>query len=197
MVPALPGQQFEKVLATLRELTRGPAEEGAGGEDDVSLTGIEDRYHGLLVGPCDSEVAETEPQSPLVDEIGVGDEDAFDCTYEEWTQHLRSDVARAAEERSHGASPTPPGDSDIAQRVQQAMTSGLEDGTRIESHRDGWVVVDRFQSYLTDPEDGSWIVDPDDEDMPLAVFSSAEVAYRARGVLSRRPRREPSDGRRC
>ena len=59
------------------------------------------------------------------------------------------------------------------------MTSGLEDGTRIEPHGDGWGVVDRFQSYLTDPEDASWIVDPDDEDVPLAVFPTAEAAYRA------------------
>ena len=59
------------------------------------------------------------------------------------------------------------------------MLFGLENGTGMESHGDGWVVVDRFQSYLTDPEDASWIVDPDDEDVPLAVFSSSEAAYRA------------------
>ena len=143
------------------------------------LTGIEDRYHGLLVGPCDPSAAETEAECPLVDEIGVGDEDAFDCTYEEWVEHLRGDVLRAAEEKSHKPSPVPPGDAGIAERVQQAMTSGLEEGTRIEPRGDGWVVVDRFQSYLTDPEDASWIVDPDDEDMPLAVFPTPEAAYRA------------------
>ena len=30
-----------------------------------------------------------------------------------------------------------------------------------------------------DPEDASWIVDPDDEDMPLAVLPTAEAAFRA------------------
>ncbi|MHC4176694.1 MAG: hypothetical protein ACYSWU_04265 [Planctomycetota bacterium] len=59
------------------------------------------------------------------------------------------------------------------------MTSGLEDGTRIEPHGDGWVAIDRYGSFLTDPEDASWIVDPDDEDMPLAVFPTAQAAYRA------------------
>ena len=170
------GEELEEVLATLRELIRGPADEG---EDDEFLTGLEDCYYGLLVGPCDREAAETEAECPLVDEIGVGNEDAFDCAYEEWAQYLRGDVLRAAEEKCHKPSPPPPSDADIAERVQQATASGLEDGTRIEPHGDGWVVVDRFQSYLTDPEDASWIVDPDDEDVPLAVFPTAEAAYRA------------------
>lgn len=57
------------------------------------------------------------------------------------------------------------------------MTSGLEDGARIEPDGDGWVVVDRFRSYLTDPEDASWVVDLDDKVTPLAVFPTAEAAY--------------------
>lgn len=101
-----------------------------------------------------------------MDGIGLGDEDAFDCTYEEWGEHLRGEVLRAAEEETYKPSQPPQGASDIAGRVQQATASGLEDSTRIEPHGDGWVVIDRFQSYLTDPEDASWVVDPDDEDMP-------------------------------
>lgn len=65
--PGPSGQQLEKVLAMVRELTRGPADDGESDQHDEFLTGIEDRYHGLLVGPCDSEVAEMEAQSHLVD----------------------------------------------------------------------------------------------------------------------------------
>ena len=38
---------------------------------------------------------------------------------------------------------------------------------------------DSFWSYLSEPEYASWVVDPDDEDVPPAVFSTPEAAYRA------------------
>jgi hypothetical protein len=55
----------------------------------------------------------------------------------------------------------------------------LEDGTKIEARGDGWVVIDSFYSFLLDPEDASWVVGEDDEDMPPAIFPTAEAAYRA------------------
>ncbi len=173
------GKQLEEVLATLRELTRGPADDG---EDDEFLTGIEDRYHGLLVGPCDPSTAETESECPLVDEIGVGDEDAFDCTYQEWVAHLRADVHEAAENRAAQAPPpdavgeAKPGPSE---RLKQAQTSGLDDGTRIEAREAGWVVVDSQGFFLADPEDADWVAEEDDEYVPAAVFESPEAALRA------------------
>lgn len=187
------GKRLEEILSTLRELTGGPANESETGEGDDLLAGIEDRYHGLLVGPCDPSAAETEAECPLVDEIGVDDEDAFDCTYEEWGEHLRGEVLRAAQEKSHKPSPPPPGDSDIAERVQQATASGLEDGTRIEPRGDGWVVADRFRSFLVDPGDASWVAGDDEEDMPPAVFPTPEAAYqawaRAQAIAAGRARR--------
>ena len=68
---------------------------------------------------------------------------------------------------------------DLAERLRQAQTTGLEDGTRIEARGNGWVVVGSFFSFLVDPEDAAWVVDEDDEDMPPAVFPTAEAAYRA------------------
>ncbi len=47
----------------------------------------------------------------------------------------------------------------------------------------GWVVVGKFQglltSYLTDPEEASWVIGDDDPEMPPAVFRTAEEAYLA------------------
>jgi hypothetical protein len=163
-------------------------------DDDSSVTGIEDRYHGLLVGPCDPGLAESEAECSLVDEIGVGSEDDFDCSYEEWVEHLREEVQTAAQQAPSPPPATAPDEEvDLAERVRQAQTIGLEDGTRIEPRGDGWVVVDSFQSYLADPEDASWIVDPDDEDVPLAVFPTPEAAYwawqRSETVAKARARR--------
>ena len=59
------------------------------------------------------------------------------------------------------------------------MTTGLEDGTRIEPHRHAWVVVDRFQCVLTDVEDAMWMVEPDEEDILPGLFATPEAAYRA------------------
>ena len=39
------------------------------------------------------------------------------------------------------------------------------------------MVVDRYGSYLMDPDDAAWVADADDEDMPASVFDSAEEAY--------------------
>jgi hypothetical protein len=64
----------------------------------------------------------------------------------------------------------------LAARIERAKTVGLEDGTQIDPRGDGWVVVDSFYSYLVDPEDAAWVAG-DDENMPPAVFPSAEAAY--------------------
>jgi hypothetical protein len=150
-------------------------------DEDRLLTGIEDCYHDLLVGPCDSAEAAAEADCPLVTEISAIDTDSFDCTYHEWVACLREDVRQAAREKTPLAPPAEAMDEpgDLAARVQQAQAGGLEDGTRIEARGDGWVVVDSFYCFLLDPEDASWGSDEGDEDLPLAIFPTAEEAYRA------------------
>ena len=150
-------------------------------EEGTFVTGIEDCYHDLMVGPCESEAAAAEAECPLVLEIGVSDEDAFDCTYEQWSEWLREEVRQVARAGSHQApaAESEEESADLAERLHQAQTTGLEDGTRIEARGDGWVVVDRFDSFLFDPEEASWVVDEDNEDMRPAVFPNTEAAYRA------------------
>lgn len=174
----------EAEIAEVLPLLKGDAwpprarPEDDGAEEGNWVTGIEDRYHDLLVGPCDSATA-AEAECPMVREVSVGDRRDFDCTYGEWVECLRDDVLRAAEEKPPKSTSPPTEDADIAAGVQQAITTGLEDGTKIQRRGDGWVVIDSFYSYLSDPEDASWVTDPDDEDVPLALFQSPEDAYRA------------------
>ena len=110
--------------------------------------------------------------------VEVTDEDTFDCTYDEWAGHLRADVRRTAhEDGAHGIAPAVQTNNDLllAEKIERAKTVGLEDGTRIETRSDGWVVVD---SFLHDSEDTAWVAG-DDEDMPPTTFPSAAAAYRA------------------
>ncbi|MGO8748968.1 MAG: hypothetical protein ACLQNE_23640 [Thermoguttaceae bacterium] len=151
------------------------------GDAGPRLIGLHDRYHGLLVGPCDPDVAEAEADCRLAKVVWIMEERAFDCTYDEWVEHLRDEVRRAAhKDLAHGASPAaqPSSDPLLAAKIERAKTVGLEDGTRIEARDDGWVVMDSFYSYLVNPEDAVWVAG-DDEDTPPTVFLSAEAAYRA------------------
>lgn len=147
-------------------------------EDDFA-TGIEDCYHDVLVGPCDPEEGAAEADCPLVFQISAFGKNPFDCAYQEWVACLRDDVRRAARDKTPLAPPAEVMEEprDLATRVHQARTAGLEDGTRIEARGDGWVVIDSFSSFLLDPEDASWGTDGDD--VPLAIFPTAEAAYRA------------------
>jgi len=145
------------------------------------VPGIEDRYHDLMVGPCAAEEVAAEAGCPLVLKISVSGDDAFDCTYDEWVECLREDVRRAAQEGTPLAPPAEASDEscELAERVHQAQTTGLEDGTKIEARGDGWVVMDSFYSFLINPEDASWVVGDDDEDMSPMLFQTPEAAYRA------------------
>ena len=149
--------------------------------EDTFVTGIEDRYHDLLVGPCDAEQLAAEADCPLVVETSISTKDAFDCTYEEWVACLREQVWKAAREGTPLAPPAEAMDEpgDLSERLHRARTTGLEDGTRIEARGDGWVVIDSFFSFLLDPEDASWVAGEDDADLRPAVFPTPEAAYRA------------------
>lgn len=168
IVDALP------LLTDCMKLTAGDA-----GADSDLLSGIDDSYHGLCVGPCDAATAAAEAgQCPFVCAIGVTDAEAFECSYEEWVEHLRDAAQRAAAERE-------PSDQEvrwtgeIMKQVSLAVTCGLEDGTRVERQQDGWVVLDRHGFYLENQEDAAWVSDADDADMPASVFDSPEEAYLA------------------
>jgi len=159
-----------------RKTTRPEPDQGG-----TFVTGIEDRYHDLLVGPCDAEQVATEADCPLVVETSISTKDAFDCTYEEWAACLREEVRKVARA---GTSLAPPAETmdepgDLNDRLHRARTTGLDDGTRIEARGDGWVVIDSFYSFLLDPEDASWVASEDDVDLRPAVFPTPQAAYRA------------------
>jgi hypothetical protein len=180
LVGLMTDAEIAEVLPSLRadmRIIRGNVPVVGPGDPDNLLTGLDDHYHSLLVGPCEVAVAEAEGDCPLVDVIGIGDEAGFDCTYAEWVEHFRTEVRQATQE------PVPPTqpveNAGLSARIERARTTGLEDGTRIEARGDGWLVVDSLHSFLVDPEDASWVVGDDNEDMPPTVFPSAAAAYRA------------------
>src|SRR6266540_5571336 len=70
---------LEAARRTLREVTGRPEP-----TEEQLLSGFEDCYHGLLVGPCDAETIALESACPLIEEVGVPDPDGFDCSYAEW-----------------------------------------------------------------------------------------------------------------
>ena len=158
------------------------------------LTGLDDRYHGLTVGPCDPAIAASEAaKCPLVVEIATTRDD-FDCSYQEWKEHLRDDVHRALAQKNQ-RSQAIESSEEIMKQVHLAMTVGLEDGTRIEPWRSSWVVVDRHGFFLHDPDDAAWVADVEDEDLPAMLFASPEEAYAAwlkscRSAEDRMQRRE-------
>ena len=145
--------------------------------DTKLLTGIDDGYHGLCVGPCDPETAAAEAsRCRLVCEIGVTDADDFECSYQEWVEHLRDAAHRAAEACDQSGQEVR-WTGELMKQVHLATAGCLDDGTRIEQQRGGWVVVDRYGYFLMDPEDAAWVADADDEDLPALVFENPEEAY--------------------
>src|SRR5262249_10897573 len=68
---------LEAVRRALHEVTGRPRPEGAG-----LPAGLEDRHHGLLVGPCNAEAVAREAACPLLHEVAA-DAGAFDCSYPE------------------------------------------------------------------------------------------------------------------
>ena len=180
----LTGDEIQDALPFLRADVRRSRREGLVSQVVPSrlLTGIEDLYHGLFIGPCDPQAAEAETDCPLVEVIGVADEADFDGTFAEWVEQLRADVRQAAQQNT-SCEPLPAEqsseDASLNKQVEQARTAGLEDGARIESRGEGWVVVDSFSSFLVDPDDAAWVIGDDVEEMPPTVFPTTVAAYRA------------------
>jgi hypothetical protein len=63
--------------------------------------------------------------------------------------------------------------------LRDSVTQGLDDGSRIKSHKSGWVVVDRNGLFLADPHSATWVMSPRGKQMPPAVFPTAAAAYLA------------------
>lgn len=63
--------------------------------------------------------------------------------------------------------------------LQDSVTEGLDDGSRIRSHRRGWVVVDRSGLFLADPNSATWVMSARSKKMPPALFPTAAAAYLA------------------
>jgi hypothetical protein len=180
LVGLLTDAEIVEAMPLLRpdmQIIRGNVPVIGPGDPGNLLTGLDDRHHGILVGPCNPAAAEAEADCPFVDVIGIGDETGFDCTYEEWVEHFRSEVRQVAQEPVPPTQPTE--DAGLAEQIDRARTTGLKDGTRIEARGDDWVVVDNLHSYLVDPEAPSWVVGNDDQEMPPTVSPTAAAAYKA------------------
>jgi len=155
---------------------------GADPDDEPTiLSALEDCYHDLLIGPCEPELSIAEADCPLVFEVGVSEEDEFDCTYAEWVEHFRDSVHKAAEEGFPPGMPTGAAEElpDSSESLDRVQARALENDIRIEPRRDGWVVIDIFDSFLVDPGDAAWVVDEDDPDMPPMIFRTEEAAFHA------------------
>lgn len=146
--------------------------------DDTFHCGIEDEYNGLLVGPCNEDAAHQETDCRFIVKISAAN-DAFDCSYSEWTEHLREDVRRIADQHEFVPVVVPGEDKEsMRAAIKQAQSTGLSDGTRIVSRQDGWLVLDDRGCLLEDPNVAVWVPE-DDAELPAMVFSTAEEAYAA------------------
>ena len=177
----------EEIQNVVLILLRSPGEarqvtdeiEEAEGDDDIDLYwGLEDRYHDVLVGPCNPETIEQETNCPIVSGVGVTGANDFDCTYVKWVTHLRDAVHRAVEQPDD-TTDVSTDEKDIIQKVKQAIDDGFGDGIRIKFRELGWIIVDETNSYLTDIDYPVWGVGDVDEEMPPLYFDCAEDAYRA------------------
>jgi hypothetical protein len=63
--------------------------------------------------------------------------------------------------------------------LRDSVTGGLDDGSRIKSHKGGWVVVGCTGLFLADPDSATWVMSSRNKEMPPAVFSTATAAYLA------------------
>ncbi len=191
----LQGLLTDEEIKDAMTLLRAPWPPQSRSVDDTFHCGIEDEYHGLLVGPCDEVAAEQEADCEFIVEISAAN-DAFDCSHSEWTEHFREDVRRIADQ--HEVVPVVvPGEDKESMRaaIKQAQSTGLSDGTRIVSGQGGWLVVDDGGYFLEDPNGAVWVPE-DDAELPAMVFSTVEKAYAAYrrscavGVARKRRREE-------
>jgi hypothetical protein len=171
-------EQLEQARRTLRQLTGRPEPEGP-----ELLPGLDDAYHGLLVGPCAQEAVDAEAACRLVHAILASGEDGFDCSYQEWAELFRDAVLRAAQEPPAPSNPEAvllPEQRAAARRAEEARAVlEVERDHRIEPREGGWVVVDAQGWCLVEVDDGAWAEDKNDPDLTPLVFPSAAEALAA------------------
>ena len=101
-------------------------------------------------------------------------------TAEDLLRNLRKDEIKAVCERLGLSGSGRQGELlERLKSVQDSVTQGMNDGTRIKSCKRGWVVVDRHGFHLADPQDATWVVPSHDKEMPPAVFPTPAAAYTA------------------
>ena len=171
------------------EFSRAAAPPMGPGDPSQLLTGLDDQYHGSRSAPATPPTAEAEADRPLVDVIGSREVARLS------TAPMRNGASISAPTfavRPRNARPlnrhrlwSQLEDSGLAEQIEQTKTTGLEDGTKFEARGEGRVVVDSFFSYLLDPEDASWVVGDDDQEMPPAGFPTTAAAF-GRGNGERR-----------
>jgi hypothetical protein len=66
---------------------------------------------------------------------------------------------------------------DRVKSLHASVTRGLDDGSRIRSHKCGWVVVDPNGLFLADPHNAAWVMSARSKQMPPALFPTAAAAY--------------------
>lgn len=149
--------------------------------ETILLNGLHDHYHDLFVGPCDRQTVEAEADFPVLEDIGVLDENMFDCSYEDWSRLFRQDARQAAREREQ-LSPISEviiGSTRRLRWMRHVREIRLKDGPRILARRIGWVVVDKSGGFLISPEDDLWMLSEFPPDMPAMVFATPEAAVGA------------------
>ena len=62
--------------------------------------------------------------------------------------------------------------------LRDSVTEGLDDGSRIRTHKGGWI-VNREGLFLADPNNATWVMSLRGKEIPPAVFPSAAEAYLA------------------
>jgi hypothetical protein len=166
-------EELEGFRRTLRELAGRPER-----EEPELIPGLDDLYHGLLVGPCTPDVEEGDCR--LVQEIGMAGSDGFDCTHEEWATLFRDEVLRRGREAAVDPDPNVQLSLELRAAAQRAAETSeslvLPDDHRIEPWNGGWVVRDKAGSFLLTDEDLWWVWGELDPDGPIVAFASPEKA---------------------
>jgi len=143
--------------------------------ESTLVDGLRDDYHNVLIGPCTPEAIASATECPLVFEVFAAGEDCFDCTHQEWVEHLREMTHEVAD------APRVPLDSltdvlEIADDVDAALASELPNGYQAQEREQGWFVFDGTDSYLCDVDNAEWVYGDHDEEMPPLLFESREEA---------------------
>jgi hypothetical protein len=171
-------KELEQARRTLRQLTGRPEP-----QEPELLPGLDDAYHGLLVGPCAQEAVGAEAACRLVHAILASGEDGFDCSYQEWAELSSDAVLRAAQEPPAPSNPEAvllPEQRAAARRAEEARAVlEVERDHRIEPREGGWVVVDAQGWCLVEVDDGAWAEDKNDPDLTPLVFPTAAEALAA------------------